>query len=642
MSVCLVNMPYASMARPSIALGLIKTYLSKAGLACQVIDANLLYAKKAGVKYTYLVEAINHEHMAGEWTFAPAAFPEMQGKDPAYFELFPNIHKNLKTLLQQHRAYTPRFIRELADDVIATNPKIVGCTSTFQQNCASLALLREIKQKRPDIITMMGGANCEGIMGQTLINAFDWLDFVFSGECDETIVPLIQTLLTNETPIESQFEGLLTRQTQTIASDTAITRAAVEDMSHVGMPNYDDYFATLEQLALSDEINPGLVLETSRGCWWGAKAHCTFCGLNGMGMDYRAKPANTVLDEMDTLFFRHKINRFEVVDNIMAAEYIKTLTPHLSGDERHYEIFYETKANLKEHQVKAMADAGIRWIQPGLESLNDDFLKLVRKGTTAIQNVATLKWCTQFGVRLFWNLLSNIPGEKDSWYSDMADWLPMIAHLQAPRQNLIKVRYPRFSPYFDAPERWGISIKPLASYRHIYPLDDEQLTNIAYFFESTSEEPQANYKLETSYEFSQPGHTKLEKALKLWIQQYWGKQETPQLTMTFVDNDILIEDTREIATQPQHCLRGIDAEIYLACHTPIHHDALMRKFADNANMNNNFETALQTLQNNKLLLKNNQRYLALALNGKAAELPKLENFPGGYIKTAETLNSLNG
>ena len=35
------------------------------------------------------------------------------------------------------------------------------------------------------------------------------------------------------------------------------------------------------------------VVETSRGCWWGERSHCTFCGLNGMGMTYRSK--NSVL-----------------------------------------------------------------------------------------------------------------------------------------------------------------------------------------------------------------------------------------------------------------------------------------------------------------------------------------------------------
>src|SRR5262249_9640089 len=36
------------------------------------------------------------------------------------------------------------------------------------------------------------------------------------------------------------------------------------------------------------EIPPILLFETSRGCWWGERSHCTFCGLNGLTMNYHA------------------------------------------------------------------------------------------------------------------------------------------------------------------------------------------------------------------------------------------------------------------------------------------------------------------------------------------------------------------
>jgi magnesium-protoporphyrin IX monomethyl ester (oxidative) cyclase len=47
-----------------------------------------------------------------------------------------------------------------------------------------LALLRIIKEKNPDIITLLGGANCEASMGQAAKRNFPWIDFVVSGEAD--------------------------------------------------------------------------------------------------------------------------------------------------------------------------------------------------------------------------------------------------------------------------------------------------------------------------------------------------------------------------------------------------------------------------------------------------------------------------
>jgi magnesium-protoporphyrin IX monomethyl ester (oxidative) cyclase len=41
---------------------------------------------------------------------------------------------------------------------------VAGATTTFHQTAASVALLREIKRSTPKVITVIGGANCEGAM----------------------------------------------------------------------------------------------------------------------------------------------------------------------------------------------------------------------------------------------------------------------------------------------------------------------------------------------------------------------------------------------------------------------------------------------------------------------------------------------
>ncbi|MEY3837712.1 MAG: hypothetical protein RL304_694, partial [Verrucomicrobiota bacterium] len=35
-------------------------------------------------------------------------------------------------------------------------------------------------------------------------------------------------------------------------------------------------------------VVPLLALETSRGCWWGAKHHCTFCSFGGRDQVFRS------------------------------------------------------------------------------------------------------------------------------------------------------------------------------------------------------------------------------------------------------------------------------------------------------------------------------------------------------------------
>ena len=56
-----------------------------------------------------------------------------------------------------------------------------------------------------------------------------------------------------------------------------------------------------EQTTVLRRVVPTLLFETSRGCWWGAKSHCTFCGLNGETMAFRSKSPRRALDELEQL-----------------------------------------------------------------------------------------------------------------------------------------------------------------------------------------------------------------------------------------------------------------------------------------------------------------------------------------------------
>src|SRR6185295_10755723 len=95
-----------------------------------------------------------------------------------------------------------------------------------------------------------------------------------------------------------------------------------------------------------------------------------------------------------------------------------------------FDVFYETKANLNRQQMETLAAAGVRWIQPGLETMQDDLLKLLRKGNSAWMNMRLLKWAEELGTQVAWNVLVRAPGEKDEWYAEMAEYLPLLHHLQ--------------------------------------------------------------------------------------------------------------------------------------------------------------------------------------------------------------------
>src|SRR4030095_16127246 len=66
------------------------------------------------------------------------------------------------------------------------------------------------------------------------------------------------------------------------------------------LPRFEEYFDRLAKTSFATELDADvqLVYESARGCWWGAKSHCTFCGLNGSSMAFRSKSPARVVQEL--------------------------------------------------------------------------------------------------------------------------------------------------------------------------------------------------------------------------------------------------------------------------------------------------------------------------------------------------------
>jgi len=204
MDICLVSMPYAAIERPSIALGLLTAELRAAGIDVQARYACLDFAARAGLHAYDAVLGSKTSLFIGEWTFAAAAFPEMSAVDDDYLgvcaeEIAKSRARGVdpRELLLHLREEAARFVADVADEIVVQRPRIVGCTSTFQQHAASLALLRAVRERDPSIVTTIGGTNCESAMGMATRRAFPWVDFVVSGEADEIIVPFVRDVLAN-------------------------------------------------------------------------------------------------------------------------------------------------------------------------------------------------------------------------------------------------------------------------------------------------------------------------------------------------------------------------------------------------------------------------------------------------------------
>src|SRR5260370_18697986 len=161
--------------------------------------------------------------------------------------------------------------------------------------------------------------------------------------------------------------------------------------------------------------------------------------------------------------------------------YFKTLLPALAADKGDRRILYEIKANVTRARVEEMKRAGITWVQPGVENLHSEVLRLMDKGIQGWQNVQLLKWSSEVGIRIVWSILMGFPGEKDEWYEEMAGWLPSLEHLPPPSGTHI-IRFDRYSVYHEQAKRYGLLLFPVGSMSFIYPVWPADLDGLASFF----------------------------------------------------------------------------------------------------------------------------------------------------------------
>lgn len=625
-SILLVVPPFQGTTCPALGVSLLQATLEAQGFPTEILYLNLSFAERIGLDtYAWISEHTTFNGLLGEFIFSYLLF-ERSEKDleryvdevlgetackPLFGRLSPDQHM-LDMLRRCIREAADWSVRDALPALLARDPWMVGLTSTFQQNCASLLLIRAIKRAQPAILTAMGGANCEAEMGEELFARFPEIDYIGQGECDHAFVALVRSLRHGKS--ERPIPGILSRAiTQPPVSPNFLQSV---DLDRLPYPDFRDYFAQLSATGYRDRIIPGLAMETARGCWWGAKQHCTFCGLNGEGMAFRSKSAPRVLAEMSALVHQYSVPRIEVVDNILDMQYFKTVLPQLAAHPR-AEIFYEVKANLSKDQIRLLARANVKWIQPGIESLSDHTLALMRKGTTALQNVQLLKWCAVYGIRVGWNYLYGFPGEREEELAEIAQIVEAIPHLEPP-VGAGTLHLDRFSPYFTAPERYGLGpVAPILPYQYVYPFPDASLQRLAYFHQS-----------DILARWSQTATFKtLETLVSGWQKAY------PRAHLLAISRrqSLLLIDTRPGAQRLWRRLTGIPRRVYEYCDKARSLSQLLDALGAGVSPDE-LQAILQAFVRDRLMLNMHGRYLSLATEAGKGYKQFIGVLPHGQIK----------
>ena len=183
-NIYLVSMPFFPLETPPLGIGQLVAAAKKMGMDVKALHLSLRFAKLVTIqKYRLISEIAGFHNLLGEWVFSGIAYQDFKYSDTNYPKILLEYDHEIRNIFlrfyKQSEAYfidachnvrkvAERFIEQMAREIVEHSPRIIGCSTTFQQYSSSLALLRRIKQLNASIVTVLGGAHCEAEMGKEL------------------------------------------------------------------------------------------------------------------------------------------------------------------------------------------------------------------------------------------------------------------------------------------------------------------------------------------------------------------------------------------------------------------------------------------------------------------------------------------
>ncbi len=601
--ILLLSLPFVSINIPSMALSQLKSVLSNAG---HQVDVHYL-----NVAFRHFCEAPDsYDYISKQWILGELVFSHNISKS----ELISKLDQIAETVENSTKEPTVHLFRDIVNLVDSSTGfidhcvetinwgqyDIVGFTSVFAQQNASLALAKAIKKRWPKLTIVFGGPNCQGPAAIAWLAQFPFIDWVVDGEGEVAIVDAIYNWEKNGKP--TGVSGVLFRNDNKKIINTS--PAIAPNMDALPLPDYQDFFNTLALYNINSDIDLSLPIEFSRGCWWGDRSKCIFCGLNGENAGYRRKSSARILAEITTQTENYGISRLQIMDNIVHPSIFRNVLLPLAEKGGLERIFMETRSSLTRQQLFTMKQSGVVSYQPGIESLDTEILCHMGKGTTLFKNLQLLKWSREYELDVQWNIITDIPGEPIDGYDRMAQIVPLVSHFQPPN-TVGPVILQRFSPLFqDVKKGKHGNFRPHPLYAAIYPNAGHFLQDMAFVFEFVK--PADENETAAMKEFN--------AAMESWM-EVWKNGNPP--IMGYVKSQsgqMTIFDSRPCRVAPFHETTRFQKRIIELCDTTVSFEKLQRKLHEEKFDLPEKETiaALDELIAARLFLHENGKYISLA------------------------------
>ena len=595
----LISMPWSIFNRPSIQLGALKAWLDRdSAIETHTFHPYLQVANAVGTE-TYHHLARNS--WAGEALYSPLLFPAQRQQAARLFdESCKGKSPGKSPLRGLDFDQTAQLLDLSLDHWLAgldlASYHLIGFSICFNQLLSSLTAAQRIKKMHPSLPIVIGGSGCVGTIGASLLENFSQLDYVISGEGEESLERLCHCLQNNEA-LETLPPRIILRTRPFVKSSCQ----DIADLNQLPIPDYNPYFQQLQETFPGRPFIPVLPLEFSRGCWWN---RCTFCNLNLQWQGYRWKESDKMAREVAEQSRLHGCLDFTFTDNALPPREADLFFQTMAAAKSDYDFFAEIRVITDGDKLAAYRRGGLSSVQVGIEALSTSLLARMEKGTTAMDNIAAMKQSRGCHMRLEGNLITEFPGSTEEEVAETLENLDFVL----PFTPLAAASFflGEGSPVCTEPKRVGISaVFQHPKNRRLFP--HEILSTMVMLIKGHRGDRTLQRRL------WQPVSRKITR----WQAFHAGRDihGTPPLSYRDGGSFLIIRQEQNNGPCLHHRLRGSSRAIYLYCQTIREHKELARQFPTiQPKVLNNF---LEELICKHLLFREGERVLALAIPAAA-------------------------
>jgi len=202
--VYIISMPWTWIVWPPLMQGHLQSVLNRSPLKALSLSAHLHHCDQMiqlglARNWSDYNEWANNK-LYPEWAFTSERFRGHAQNAEAIMDM--EIPTEELELLGRIRAFSEGFVDQLALAVAQSKARsvIFPMDKDFAQMAGSLAAAKAIKERKPDVVTVLCGDICDGVAGESMVRAFPWIDAVIHGDVEGVAVEVLQALLTRNPP----------------------------------------------------------------------------------------------------------------------------------------------------------------------------------------------------------------------------------------------------------------------------------------------------------------------------------------------------------------------------------------------------------------------------------------------------------